>query len=447
MKSRNLRKIFVSVFSAVAVLTGAFSGMIPTKASLSFGAENQEVHVLKGADPETDSENADEEAVIRIGTWYTEDNLTNLKAYLAEEFPNYNFVFEYIGKSNYEPIMDSKLSYKGAPDIIYVTGEMAEKHAMTGYFANLTDITEEFNKEAKLAFGYGNAVYAVPNTSDLECIFYNRDMFSAKGAGVPTDFNSFIGACDYFRVVRKIRPLAASLKDPYGFANSALGILSANYFSTDRGSGFGARLQYGRTTFSEELQPFMKDWETLIEHKVITADMYVIDGKRAVEEFVNEEAAMIVGTPETYVAIRQERPDMSIGTLPYFSSEGEGMAIIGGCDLGFALNANAMNYDKAKEVLASLARVKGQEALWKDRPGSQTYLNDTAFNVDEAFKGIEVCYKKKLVFTPWMDWGQDLNRRVHYAFGRELQKVLLKKETLEEALAKVDKLVYEILYE
>ena len=106
MKSRNLRKIFVSVFSAVAVLAGAFSGLIPTKASLSFGAENQEVHVLKGADSEADSEKADEEAVIRIGTWYTEDNLTNLKAYLAGEFPDYNFKFEYIGKSNYEPIMD-----------------------------------------------------------------------------------------------------------------------------------------------------------------------------------------------------------------------------------------------------------------------------------------------------------------------------------------------------
>ena len=101
--------------------------------------------------------------------------------------------------------------------------------------------------------------------------------------------------------------------------------------------------------------------------------------------------------------------------------------------------------DKAKEVLASLARVKGQEALWKDTPGSQTYLEDTAFNVDEAFKGIEDCYKKKLVFTPWMDWGQDLNRRVHYTYGRELQKVLLKRESLEKALSNVDKLVYEIL--
>ncbi len=67
--------------------------------------------------------------------------------------------------------------------------------------------------------------------------------------------------------------------------------------------------------------------------------------------------------------------------------------------------------------------------------------------MDEAFKGIEYCYKKKLVFMPWMYWGQDLNRQVHYTYGRELQKVLLGRETLEEALSNVDKLVYEILHE
>ena len=171
MKSRRLRKIFVSFFSAVAVLTGALCGMIPTEANLSFGADNQEVHVLRGADPAHNSDENDESTIIRIATWYTEDNLTNLKAYLAGEFPNYTFKFEYIGKSNYESIIDSKLSYKGAPDIIYVNQEMAEKHAITGYIANLTDITEKFNREAKIAFGYGNAVYAVPNTSDLDCVF------------------------------------------------------------------------------------------------------------------------------------------------------------------------------------------------------------------------------------------------------------------------------------
>ena len=165
------------------------------------------------------------------------------------------------------------------------------------------------------------------------------------------------------------------------------------------------------------------------------------------EGVVNEDAAMIVGTPETYVAITEARPDMNIGTLPFYGTNGAKMGIIGGCDLGFALNANSTNYDKAKEVLASLARVEGQKALWLDRPGSQTYLEDVSFEVVEAYQGIQQCYKDGLVFTPWMDWGMDLNKAVHYKFGRELQKVLLGRESLEDAYKNVDDLVYEILHE
>ncbi len=46
-----------------------------------------------------------------------------------------------------------------------------------------------------------------------------------------------------------------------------------------------------------------------------------------------------------------------------------------------------------------------------------------------------------------MDWGMDLNKPVHYKFGRELQKVLLRRETLTEAFVNVDDLVDEILHE
>jgi multiple sugar transport system substrate-binding protein len=444
MKGRKLRKIFLSVISAVTVLTGALGGMIPTNASLSFGASKEE-HALTTADLLQDYYHIKTD--IRIATWFPESDLTNLKAYLAKEFPRVNFTFEYIAKSNYEQIIDAKLSIKGAPDILYMDQEMVQKHAVTGYIANVTDITAKFNKEAKQAFGYGNAVYAVPNTSEFECIFYNKELFDQKGVKVPNSFSTLIGCCDYLKVVRKITPLAASLKDPYNFSNTAFGALSADYLYTDRGRGFGGRLQYGRTTFTEELLPYMGCWEELVSHDIFTPDMYTIDELTAIERFCNCEAAMIVGGPETYKSIMEINPDMKLGTIPYFSTDGAVGAIIGGCDLGFALNKNSENFNKAKQVMASLARFEGQVALFYDRPGSQTYLEDTHFEMDKVFEGIEQCYEDGMVFTPWMDWGMELNRPIHYKFGRELQKVILKRETLDEAFANVDALVYEILHE
>ena len=124
MKGKKLRKIFVSIISTITILTGALCGALPTKADLSFAAGNSEEH----------------KQIVRIASWYTKEDLKYLRAYLVEQFPDYEFEFEYVDKSNYEPILDSKLSYKGAPDLIYADQEMVEKHARKGYFLNLTDV-------------------------------------------------------------------------------------------------------------------------------------------------------------------------------------------------------------------------------------------------------------------------------------------------------------------
>ena len=442
MRSRKLKNLFVSIVSTITVLTGALCGGIPGDASLSFAAsKEQEKESSTGSHLEGRSD------VIRIGTWYADNYLYSLKAFLARTFPDYEFEFEYVDKSNYEPIMDAKLSSKSAPDILYVDREMVQKHARTGYILNVTDICDDFTDEAKIALGYGNAVYAVPNTSQFECIYYNKTLFKDKGVEVPTSLPTFIGACDELRIVKQITPLATSVKDPYDMADLALGVLSANYFSTDRGSGFGGRLQYGRTTFTSEVMPYMSDWSVLLNHNILTNDHYTSDEMTAIEQFVNEEAAMIIGGPETYSTVIRENPTMNIGTMPFFGTSGAQKAIIGGCDVGFAVNANGLNVERAIEVVTAFTTYEGQQALSIDRPGSVTYLKDVTFASSQVYSGIKECYEKGLVFTPWMDWGVELNKQTHYKFGRELQRVLLGRESLADALKNTDALVYEILHE
>lgn len=438
MRGKKLKNLFVSIVSVITIMTGALLAVLIGSADLSYAVQKQSKinpdYDLGGGAP-----------VIRIGTWYAGYDLYSLKAFLARQFPDYIFEFEYVDKSNYEPIMDAKLSSKEAPDILYVDREMAQKHAMTGYILEVTDLCHDFTEEAKLSFSYGNAIYAVPNTSQFECIYYNKKLFEEKTVAVPTSFMTLIGSSDELRVVKRITPLSVSLKDPYMLADTALGILAADYFSTDRGRGFGGRLQYGRTTFQKEIQPLMSDWSALLNHRILTNDQYTMDKLTAIEQFVNEESAMIVGGPETYNAIMQKNPLMIIGTMPFFGTSGENKAIIGGCDLGFAINAASLNQEIAIEVLRALTTYDGQQALWIDRPGSMTYLKGVSFANSQVYDGIEECYDKGLVFTPWMDWGFQLNKQIHYKFGRELQKVLLGRESLNEALCNTDELVSEIL--
>ncbi len=439
---RRLKSIFLAVVFLITSICG-----LPAKGDLSgagrcFAASEE----VQEKEPASDPVHG-EDVHIRIATWYHGYDLTYLEAYLAEQFPEYIFEYVYIDKSNYEPIIDSQLSYRGAPDIIFMDQEMVQKHAATGYICNLSDICGPFGEEAWKAFGYGNAIYAVPDTSQFECIYYNKDLFADKGVDVPYSFYSFLGSCDRLREDCGIKPLSVSLKNPYALSNSALAVMAADYMSVDRGSGFGGRLQYGRTNFTIELSPFIGDWEELLDHEIFTKDMYTIDSRTAVDEFAGGESAMIAGGPETYNAIIRQNPDMNIGTIPFYGTRGRLKAMIGGCDVGFAVNKNALHKEEATEVLKSLTTLKGQRALWKDRPGSQTYLRDTEFVNSEVYDGLTECMEKGLVFSPWMDWGRELNGPIHYMLGVELQKVLLKEQTTGEAFNNVDKAVYRILRE
>ena len=434
MQGGRLKGIIVSFLCTIALLTGALFEAIFAQADLSFAAsqDGAKKPVSGGGD----------RCVIWIATWYKDYDLTYLRAFLAKAFPDYDIEFEYVDKSNYESIIDSKLSYKGAPDILYVDREMVSKHALTGYFSDITDLTEGFDEMARRSFMYGNCVYAVPCTSQFECIYYNKDILAEKKIAVPDSFDTFM-ECGMQLKKQGLKPVTTSLKYPYDTANMVLAVVAANYLHTDRGKGFGGRLQYGRTTFLEELGPYMGDFEKLIKSGIITKDMCVIDTRTAVEEFTVGEAAMILGGPETYNAIIGENPGMNIGTLPVYAENGK--AIIGGCDVGFALNANAEHMDEAIEVLTALATVQGQNALWQDRPGSQTYLSGTSFTNEKVFSGISNMIDDELAFTPWMDWGQELNKAAYYQLGREMQRVLLGRESMDEALKSVDMTVYEIL--
>ena len=438
MRGRALKDILISFLCTIALLTGMLSLAHSGKAGLSFAASSEEAAGERKSGDSSD----DDKTTIRIATWYNEYNLMYLEAFLAKAFPDFEIEFEYVDKSNYEPIMDSMLSYNGAPDILYVDREMASKHALSGYIQDLSELVDEFDDKARLSFMYGNCVYAVPCTSQFECIYYNSDIFQENDIKVPKSYRDFLECCDRL-MEKEIKPVITSLKYPYDASNLVLAYVAAEYLHTDRGRGFGGRLQYGRTTFRDELGPFMEDFEELMERGIYTRDMCVVDARSAVEEFSSGEAAMIIGGPETYNAIVLAKPGMHIGTMPFYGKNGK--AIIGGCDVGLALNSNAEHKDEALQVLKTLASADGQCAIWRDRPGSQTYRRDVSFENEKVFDGIKSMIDEDLAFTPWMDWGKDLNKTAYFQLGREIQRVLIGRESTDSALSNVDRLVYKTL--
>ena len=279
----------------------------------------------------------------------------------------------YIDKAHYESIIDAQLSFKGAPDIIYVDQSMARNNAKNGYIIPVTQYCNNFSAEALDAFWYENDTYAVPNTSCFECIYLNKGLFDKYGMKEPHNMEEFLAMCTFIRKGQRIKPLSAGMKDYETVSRSALSVLQVNYFGTEYGSGFGARQSYGRSVFYNDLYEYLMDWEKMIQQEVFTADMYNMDKQAAIQEFVSGESLMLLAGPEDYNRIRVANPKMVVSTLP--TGWGRyGPILIGGCDLGFAINANGMNVEGAKEVVAALANSEGQFAIWKDRVGSRTYL-------------------------------------------------------------------------
>lgn len=321
MKISKITNIFVGMISTLMIVAGALNGCgqaanpaesAPSEASgNSQEAVSGEVSVPEqaiGRPAEgTSVAGPGEKITIRIASWYQESYLTNLKKYLSEEFPEYSFDFLYLEKNNYEALMDDQLACKAAPDIVCVDPPMAKKHARSGYIMNLSDITSAFSEEGKEAFSYDGKVYAVPNTCNYECFFYNEELFEKEWKKVPSNYFEYIELCDYFRLEKGIKPIAAGFKDERLLANSGIIFPNAGYFTTIYGKTFGERLQFGKASFAAELYEDLSLWEVLLEHKILVPEMFLLDKRAAIEEFVTGKAAMIVGEPADYVQMLEQK--------------------------------------------------------------------------------------------------------------------------------------------
>ena len=453
MKSHKLEKAFVSIilqFAFIICMLAGCGSSYPKPTSIaSLGAaprtgEKEATFEAPSDDSKPKKVEENGKITIRIATWYQEEYLGNLKSYLTRTFSDVTFEFVYIDKNHYESIIDSQLSYREAPDILYVDQGMARKHALTRYITPLTDITQEFNRYSREAFAYGNEIYAVPNTSSYKCLYYNKGLFEKYGLKVPQSYEEFLENAVYIRETLGMKVCSAALKDYANISESAQAFLQASYFDTEEGSYFGERLVYGRASFYNDLYPYLSDWEKLITYEVFRPEMYTMDQKAAIQEFANEETFILAGGPEDYNRIKVANPDISLGTMPFCGTADGTPILIGGCDCGFAVNTYGDHRQLSKEIVTSLASAEGQRELWNDRVGSMSYLKGLTIANPDTFDGIEQALKHKGLFMPYYSWGENCDN-INMILGKELQRVLLGKETTNMALMQVDIKVKKLL--
>ena len=373
--------------------------------------------------------------VIRISAWYEESYITNIKAFLANKFPQYDFEYVYIQRANYESVIDSQIANAAAADIICVTENMAERYARGKYLVPLNGMVNAFETEAKDKFKFLNNYYAVPGLSSYECFYVNMDYFDEFGFEPPSLYSDFNDMC-VTAMEKGVKPLSAGLKDKEGLASSAMAVMQASYFQTPKGRSFGARLGYGRASFYEELYEYMEIWYQFIEEGIFTPDMCLMDKKEAIKEFASGKTVFLSGGPEDYNQIYKENPDMRLGTIAFGGKDDGSQLLTGGCEYGFAVVNDDDNVKEAIEVVRSLSTLLGQRAIWKDSPGSRTYLKNVYFEPPKEFDNLKDALDNNL-YLLYRGWGY-YSREISLELENELQQVLLGRESLDTALMRID---------
>ena len=443
MRTKKLKDIFSCVLSSVLLSVGVLSGCGESDpcsddfAQILEEYDNSVSEELEFYDPMT---------TIQISGWLDESCVKNLMAFLAKEYPSYNFEYRYISKDSYEHIIDSELSSKIATDVVMMTPSMAKKHAKNRYIEDVSGYCGSFTDKGKEAFSYGNRVYAVPSTSDFQCFFYNKDILQKSQQTTPLSFDAFLNLCDYMQNEMNIKPLSAGLKDSDKVADTALALLASGYLSTDEGKKFGSKISYGQATFIKEIRPFMYKWQNMCIHKIYTRSMCIMDDTAAIKEFASGKSFMYMGGLSDYNRIKEANPDIKLGTMAISSGTIGKAVLIGGCSCGFAVNSFTPNKQMAMDVVGKIATIDGQRALWSDRQGSQTYLKNVVFDNPEEFDEIRALISTDRVVMPWNEWGPH-SSQIYEVFGRELQKVVLGERSVEVAFRVIDDEVKQILRE
>lgn len=383
-----------------------------------------------------------EKTTIRMSYWNSEDTVQAMLDYLAVAVPDVEIEYQFIDNSNYDTIIDTQLSAGEGPDIICESPGSALKHARLGYLAPLDELAANYSNAGTSVYGYDGSTYALPGISWFEGIYYNKAMFEENNIALPTTFDEYLDVCAKFQELG-ITPLAAGLKSWEPLLKSSMAFVTAEYLSTEEGSGFGEAYRNGEVTMDGTWNEYIETWAQLIENGVYTTDMTGIDHDQALEQFATGGAAMFCSGPWDYDAIMEKNADLQLDMMPFYGTTESDGWLIGGPGCGFAANAASKNSEAVMKVLAAISTADGQTALWENNQGGSSYLNGVEFELPEAYTSVSSALGAGNVYCPWNEWGAAAG--AHETYGTEMQSYLLGAEDLSTALQNVDTAVSELL--
>lgn len=316
-----------------------------------------------------DSAEKEEQETITVYLW-NEVLFDDYARYIQERLPDINIQF-IVGNGDID-FYNYMSAHGKLPDII--TASRFSPHDEDVLRDHLMDLSMT-NEVSQLGEVYVNnfvypdeSVYWLPICAEVDGIVVNRNLFDEYNIEIPTDYDSFVEACNAFEAVG-IKGFAADFSESATYMELLQG-LSASELNSTNGREWRSNYEYGTDAAGldnvvwpgafERLEKFIKD--TKLEKKDLG-----LNNDLLTEMFSQGEVAMIFANASDVIDYNNN--GVAARVLPFFGGKGESW-IYTYPSTKVALNSNLENYmerkEKALKVLGVMASDQGQKIIAKD---------------------------------------------------------------------------------
>lgn len=316
-----------------------------------------------------DSAEKEEQETITVYLW-NEVLFDDYARYIQERLPDINIQF-IVGNGDID-FYNYMSAHGKLPDII--TASRFSPHDEDVLRDHLMDLSMT-NEVSQLGEVYVNnfvypdeSVYWLPICAEVDGIVVNRNLFDEYNIEIPTDYDSFVEACNAFEAVG-IKGFAADFSESATYMELLQG-LSASELNSTNGREWRSNYEYGTDAAGldnvvwpgafERLEKFIKD--TKLEKKDLG-----LNNDLLTEMFSQGEVAMIFANASDVIDYNNN--GVAARVLPFFGGKGESW-IYTYPSTKVALNSNLENYmerkEKALKVLGVMASDQGQKKIAKD---------------------------------------------------------------------------------
>lgn len=316
-----------------------------------------------------DSAEKEEQETITVYLW-NEVLFDDYARYIQERLPDINIQF-IVGNGDID-FYNYMSAHGKLPDII--TASRFSPHDEDVLRDHLMDLSMT-NEVSQLGEVYvNNFVYPdesvnwLPICAEVDGIVVNRNLFDEYNIEIPTDYDSFVEACNAFEAVG-IKGFAADFSESATYMELLQG-LSVSELNSTNGREWRSNYEYGTDAAGldnvvwpgafERLEKFIKD--TKLEKKDLG-----LNNDSLTEMFSKGEVAMIFSNASDVIDYNNN--GVAARVLPFFGGKGESW-IYTYPSTKVALNSNLENYkerkEKALKVLGVMASDQGQKIIAKD---------------------------------------------------------------------------------